>query len=72
MQFHLKIDFKSIPRFNEEIFKLEGANTNWVENQLMMEDADRHTRVVTVRSSTKAGWLIGDPVFGKGINREIP
>ena len=65
MQFHLRINFKSIRQFNEQIFKLEGDDKNWVENQLMIEDADRHTRVITVRSNSKTGWLIGDPIVGK-------
>jgi len=71
MQFHLKINFKSIPRFNEDIFKLEGDERNWVENQLMIEDADRHTRVITVKSNSKAGWLIGDPVVGNAKKESI-
>lgn len=66
MQFDLKINSQRISQFNEEIFRKDGSEEcNWIENQIMLDGNDKHTRVISIKSNDKTGWLIGDPILEK-------
>lgn len=66
MHFHLKINTDSIQQFNEEILRVEGMDDfEWVENRLILSDADLHSKVFPINGRYRTGWLIGDPIIEK-------
>jgi len=66
MKFHLKINSGSINQFKEEILFIDKEDQyNWVENQLIAVGSNKHTRIISIKSKNKTGWLIGDPILEK-------
>ena len=68
MQFHLKINTRSINQFNEEILFTDSNSKddcNWKENQLIVAGSNKHTRIVSIKGKFKTAWLIGDPILEK-------